>query len=400
MSTPYDHYFWQLRELQRILEQMAPEVPALQSLPTTIQEQLNQFQFLEEQFTLPREYLDIVRQVEQGLQLKSSLDQFSLLADRHSENLRQLQDHYRQFAQLPERLSQLFDQIADPTERLIESLVPIEALLRSVEMSETVLEAALLPQLAYEDFVSVQLDLAAAAATTLAAANRMRFVYESGELLDRMAKSIEFAILMSKDIVTGQLELDWDVNLYASLSRRAEGVDFEAEEFEAEGFVASTCEARIVDLGQRLIRRVYDLNLESRREGKPNIFEPTNKLLYACSLIPTNIATSDSSFSRIVDQLYFLLYEGSGDGKRLVQLRSADRLQALWHIKHLRRSARHDIDHGDKAEILRKRKETGQAFRDLIGEVVPKADIEWCRAQQVLYSRVVEMLDELWFGAE
>jgi len=57
------------------------------------------------------------------------------------------------------------------------------------------------------------------------------------------------------------------------------------------------------------------LNTEAEREGRSPVFKPTTKNLYACGRIPVCVATEDSTFNYVVDQLYFLLYEGSGSSK-------------------------------------------------------------------------------------
>jgi len=188
------------------------------------------------------------------------------------------------------------------------------------------------------------------------------------------------------------------VNLFASLSSSAEHLSFDDEDFSPAEFVSQSCEHQVVALGGRLVRLVYDLNTEAERDGRNAIFKPTNRGLFACMVIPTRIATEDSSFGIVVDHLYFLLYEGSGAAQRLTAQVTNETLGALWRLKHLRLGARHDLDHGSEAEASRKAVNVGEAFRGLIGATVPKSPKAWCEAQKVLYEQLVEMLERIWFG--
>lgn len=400
MTTRYDRFFWQLRELQRALDLVRPQLTELQALPDSVKAQIDRFRTLEEAFTLPQEYLDSVRRVQEQLTASPVLAELPRLAARADEFIQEFRDQQRELALSVQRINEMRELARPPTSRIVDSLVGVEALLRSVEVSETLLEAALLPQRAFQDFVAFQLDRVAGAASTIEKSSRLRFVDAASELLDEMTKGFDLGVLMAPQLASAELNVDWEVNVFAGLSRKAEDAPFEDEGFEAEAFVLDSCEARIATLGQRLIRLVYDLNTEAEREGRPHIFKPTTKTLYACSLIPSYVAEGNDSFNRIVDQLYFLLYEGSGDAKRLMDFGSTDRFEALWRLKHLRREARHDVGHGSEGEIQKKQKETGKAFVGLAGSVVPKNSGDWCKAQLSLYEQLVAMLEEIWFDDE
>ena len=377
--------------MQRALDLASPRLSA-----RAIEDQISQFRSLEERFTLPTAYLEAIDRIRDSLLKSPALDSLALLATRQSEFFGKLQE--RQTELLNARFSEINELARRSMERIVESLIPVEALLDSMQMSEAVLDAALLPSSAYQAFADIQIELASSATSRIETANRLLFVDAAGELLEEMSKGIEFAVLIAKDLATTEIPVDWEVNLYAGLARKAEEVDFEAEGFEAEELVEGSCEAGVAHLGQRLVRLIYDLNTEAEREGKLPVFKPTTKSLYACMLISTQVATEDDSFHRIVDQLYFLLYEGSADAKRLIETWSAERLDALWRLKHLRLGARHDIDHGKRREIEGKTESIAEAFRKLIGSVIPKVRADWCRAQLALYNQLVEMLEHLWFN--
>jgi hypothetical protein len=399
MTTPYDHFFWQLREMQRALDLLSPQLlSAYNALPKAIEDQVAQLRMLEERFTLPTAYLDAIDRLQNDLLKNPALDSLALITARQSAFIEEIQASQSNIALLTKQSFELSELAARPAIRVREALIPIEALLSSTQLSDAALGAMLLPYSAYQTFAESQIGLAASAASKIATANRLLFADAAGELLEQMSKASELAVLMTKGISKSEFPAAWEVNLYAGLATRAEAVDFEDESFKAEEFVEGGCETGVARIGQRLVRLVYDLNTEAEREGRPPVFKPTTKSQYACMFIATRVATEDDSFYAIVDQLYFILYEGSADAQRLTATWGTDRLEALWLLKHLRRGARHDLAHGRDREIEQKIESVAEAFKKLIGAVIPKARADWCRAQLALYTQLVEMLEHLWFS--
>ena len=395
----YDHYFWQLREIQRTLDRLQPQLDNMMKvIPSAVQAQLDQLRWIQESYTLPTEYLDAVTTIQKALQSSPVLDDLSLLTSSEGRFLREIGKRQEELQLLTERIAGAQDLIRLPAEWVVESLVPIEALLKSRDMSEQVLQAMTLPQLAYQSFAESQLELAATATSKSVRTNRLLFVDAAGQLLEDMTKGFELALLMEKSLSTSEVKPEWEVNVYAELAARAEDVDFEDEEFDAEAFVYESCEGKVTELGSRLIRLVYDLNTEAEREGRSPVFKPTTKNLYACGTIPICVATEDGTFNYVVDQLYFLLYEGSGSSNRLKKARSAKHFEALDRLRDLRLGGRHDVDHGKQKDIEKKNRNVGEAFYNLIGIVVPRDPLDWCRAQVALYQQLVDMLEKLWFG--
>jgi hypothetical protein len=137
------------------------------------------------------------------------------------------------------------------------------------------------------------------------------------------------------------------------------------------------------------------LNLRSSREGGDPVFTPTIKTLESMSVISTTVVSDETDFGIVIDHLYFLLYEGSGAAKRLVAIAPRALLEPLWMLKHLRTDARHDIEHGDSADILKKRDQIAGAFRQLIDKPVPTSDSDWGSAQLGVYEVLAEMLQRV-----
>jgi len=290
-----------------------------------------------------------------------------------------------------------------PEQRIIESLVPIEALHNTVQLNDELLRIATLPQQAFQEFSSQQLKLAAVTTSDIARMNLLSIVDSAADLLDDMNSGLRLAVLMDRTFAKTVLPIDYPVpikiNLYIELKKDLDSIDLEDPEFDAEEAVADSNATQIAELGKQIIRLVYNLNTETERENRPTIFKPTSKTGLACSIIPTSIATNEESFNRQIDQLFFLLYEGSGSAKRLIEKKPAEHFEALWRVKHLRLSARHDIDHGSKSQIDKKHRNIAAAYTALIGSPVPRTGSDWCQAQVNLYAQLVEMLEDLWFNS-
>jgi hypothetical protein len=65
-------------------------------------------------------------------------------------------------------------------------------------------------------------------------------------------------------------------------------------------------------------------------------------------------------------------------------------------LKNLRKSARHDLDHGAEKEIAKKNLAIGDAYKSLIGKTMPRSREEWAEAQVTLYTHLVDMLEALY----
>ncbi len=149
--------------------------------------------------------------------------------------------------------------------------------------------------------------------------------------------------------------------------------------------------AKVHALGCDLVRLVYELNLYVQSSGRgEEIFKPTNRSVHASLILPNLVASNDREFGDIVDQLFFMLYEGSGNGNRLKPLLTDSQLRPLWIVKHLRLHHRHDVEHGQ--DTRKKLRAVGIAFEELIGSPHPTSAADWKRAQLALYRKLVSML--------
>jgi hypothetical protein len=288
---------------------------------------------------------------------------------------------------------------AEPTEaylassQFLKSLVTTEALLQTQALREDFFVSAFQPQIAYQNFARQQLDLIATTASDAMRRNRLTIIDSAAELLEDMNSGFELGMLMNPTLPATHYEPLPPVNVYTELAVELEEYDLEEDDIDVEVVVLESGPGQVTQIGSRLVRQIYDLNLLAERSGTLPIFKPTNKMLYGCSVVPTRIATDEQSFAEIIDQLYFLLYEGSGAAKRLTEKCPPDSLEALWKVKDLRTGARHDVDHGSSKDVDKKNRQIGEAYKSLIGTVVPRKRSEWLQAQIALYEQLSAMLE-------
>jgi hypothetical protein len=369
---------------------------ALEATSVTMKTQTDQLAMtLGHRFALPDSYIASLMRAQGELETHPCLEQFAFLARANRDVLQRLSDGQRKLADLERQLSTMQGDYYLPSERIAASLVSTEALLGLGHLDDQLLDAALQPQLAFGEFARQQLAVAATA-SKIAEANRLLLVNVSADLLPAMNRGFELAILMRPSTPEPLAFPKPRVNLYRELAEELDKLDLEEADTDIEGVVGDSGAGQIALLGERLVHTVYSLNEHAAREGKEAVFTPTNRNLYACSLITTHVAADEKTFSDIVDHLFFLLYEGSGGAGRLSARLSDSELEALWTLKQLRLGARHDVDHGQDPD--KKRRKIAEAYRALIGTVMPRSRHEWAQAQVALYRQLVEMLESLSLG--
>jgi hypothetical protein len=94
-------------------------------------------------------------------------------------------------------------------------------------------------------------------------------------------------------------------------------------------------------------------------------------------------------YGKLVDALYFLIYEGSGACKRLPDPPP----KFSMDVKFLRTAVRHDVDHGSEADVQKKRLRAGEVFERYSGKKSP----EECGPEEFLstQTRILEALQKL-----
>lgn len=381
-----DYFSGYFLEMRRTIDELQPERSALDALAGSMSEQLTALEAaFRSQIRLPREAF--LAEFHERLQFAGVATHMGLLATCGHQAV---QDKLRH----PDNV--LSSDLTALVRRAFESST--QGLLQTGSWPDELLAAAISQHSAYKEFIHNQLRLSNEA-SEIARLSRITIVDAAATLLEDMRKGFDFTVLMGAASWGTELQPELaspvPVNLFQHLAGEIEEVDLEDRQLDAEAVVSESDAALLASRGMRIVKLVYEINLAAKREGAPSIFKPTNAALISCAIIPTNAATDEQGFSDVVDRLYFLLYEGSADAKRLTEGRSID-LNALWLLKDLRRGFRHDVDHGAKAEAARKNRKIGDAYRLLTGKAAPRLERDWIRAQVGLYKILVEMLESLW----
>jgi len=393
--SKYD-LLWQQRELERLLSQMRPTFDLLAHLPPAHFENMRAFEDLSRRFTFPLEYLTL------NDEILKSLDTANLAASLPS--IYEIdKSFFGAFEAIQQQMVSTFSAIDSATSAMeavsasiAESLAGAEAMAKCFSLGAV--DIAVLLR-AHDSFVSFALGRVASAsgASGIFQKNTASAIAEAAQILPELSYVSELSALMAPRVLKSLIDLP-SVNLFEELDAELVLVDLEGNEADVVAAVEGSSASRVVDVGGRLVQRVYEMNTEAERRGEKPLFKPTTKTMMAFYRVPSTVASEEAVFLEVVDALYFLLYEGSGDGARLTESFSPDRLEALWLLRHLRLGARHDLDHGKPKEVTKKARTVGEAYEDLIGVPIPKTKAEWQGAQSALYEKLAEMLDDLWLN--
>ena len=397
MTSGFERFFWQQRELERALHGMRPMIEAWNSIPRSVLDSVAKLDLLRDQFTLPADYLASTSRILDGLAQRPTIESLGLLNNMSSPAVEALQRQQTQIAELARSLARPALDIQTALRPMLNSLASTEALLSLKRFNKRWVDVALQPHLAFQEFAKKHLSLVATA-SEVARQNRLDLLDSSAHLLESITKGFNIAGIMrptAEELWIGSIP---DVNVYHTLDGELELLDLEETAIDTDSAVEETRSGKIADLGARLVLLVYNLNVESEREGQPSVFKPTTKALMACAVIPSRVAYDEASFAEIIDHLFFLLYEGSGSAKRLTARCDESELWALWRLKHLRLGTRHDLDHGTEPDAKKKNCQVAEAYLALVGQVVPRSKVDWMAAQLALYRELSDMLEAIWFG--
>jgi len=325
-----------------------------------------------------------------------------------------VRDSLRKILENQNVLSQYQDQIRQynlltlPTVRVTDSLARMAAVSQHYGASKVTTQLAFKASLAYQEFARQQF-VRLEQDVSEVKERRIRIIDLAGELLDTSDTASEIGIAWSGEESQESPEPFPEFNLYTVLDEDISPIYDQNSSTDVEQAFSSAPSVQINKLGGGIVTLIHEINQFAQRNGvlkQEAIFKPTNESMYACFKIPTVVANYKESFAGIVDHLFFLVYEGSGDAKRLVGdekgqvppiFDKADPiLDPLWKLKHLRLSFRHDFGHGEEKKIREKHQKVGDAYKNLIGRVTPRNPSEWTQAQLTLYKQLYDMLDQVW----
>jgi hypothetical protein len=139
-----------------------------------------------------------------------------------------------------------------------------------------------------------------------------------------------------------------------------------AAAFDTAALKESGISGRISELGKLITAHISRLNTAYSAIHGRDLFKATNKTATAQSNMREQI-TNLTQYQMLVDNLYFLFWEGPGD--RL----NAATPQSFTDVNALRTDLQHDVDHGKATNVKAKKKKIGATFQKLGGDTSPES---------------------------
>ena len=425
----YDSFRIILEEYERQYRLLEPSMRAFQDLANrtniyeVMQHQMRIFQDVLPQniahisppFSLSEQLLDSAERFKSQLDAVLHMDQYvssiaEVLQLQPSNIWEGFFQKQREIEQLQKKflpvVANLQDSVLPPVDRVNDYLARFAAIYECYDLSNRSFQFILQPSFAYQEFVTEQF-MRLEDDNAEIALRRAQIVDLSGNLLTASQMASEIALAASLEVeeesdengesdeLTDFYESKMPVNLYKALNQHVGHVYRPQTSANVTETFTMAKPARISSSGVAIVELIYQINDSALRNGETSIFKPTNRGIYACSIIPTRIARNEQDFSEIIDHLYFLLYEGSRTAKRLTSFVDDESLDFLWLLKHLRLSFRHDIEHGSEKEIEKKHQNIATAYKKLIGKGQARTPKDWTLAQLALYENLVKMLGKI-----
>ena len=138
-----------------------------------------------------------------------------------------------------------------------------------------------------------------------------------------------------------------------------------AEKLDPATIAASGTKVAIGELADQIGELIKEINeLHSSKEGK-DLFKMSNKTVPALKIIGIQI-NSAVEYSKLIENLYFLIWEGPGSNLD-------EKPSSFRDVNDLRTALQHDVDHGKAAKVKSKQKKLGATFAKFSGISSPTA---------------------------
>lgn len=159
--------------------------------------------------------------------------------------------------------------------------------------------------------------------------------------------------------------------------------------FGEEEVTASRLDAEIERLGNAIGAKITLLNDEYEPIHGKDLFKMTNRTLPALLRLGNPIADLEG-YRQLIDDLYFVLHEGSGT-------RIDPKPAVFKDVQLLRTDRTHDVDHGSPGKVAQKRKSIGRAFAKYAGSPSPStvAPDQLAAVQGKILAEVLAALEDL-----
>lgn len=153
----------------------------------------------------------------------------------------------------------------------------------------------------------------------------------------------------------------------------------------------------ITEMGKLIVENAMAINQLCEDKNKDKFFKPTDKLITGAVEIATMTCTSRDELGKIIDALYFLLYENLERIKKVVTdsaVRNENVYECIFAVKSIRTDFRHDFEHGKETAIKKKRKEINDCYKKYCGKI-PLKQKEFTLLQKNLFKDILALEEHL-----
>lgn len=153
----------------------------------------------------------------------------------------------------------------------------------------------------------------------------------------------------------------------------------------------------ITEMGKLIVENAMVINQLCEDKNKDKFFRPTDKLVTGAVEIATITCTSKDELGKIIDALYFLLYENLERIKKVVTdsaVRNESVYECIFAVKSIRTDFRHDFEHGKETAIKKKRKEINDYYKKYCGKI-PLKQKDFSLLQKNLFQDILTLEEHL-----
>ncbi len=154
--------------------------------------------------------------------------------------------------------------------------------------------------------------------------------------------------------------------------------------------------ARGAGLALGLIGTLLEIQQALLIAGAPEIFSRTYAATKGIVTLLCLHVHDEMTLGVAVDALYFMVYEASGEMKRITPILAEPLCEPVWRLKHLRNTwLRHDPQHGKEGEQKKKFAALREALVYFGSPAKPRAPAEFAALYETLLNRMGAFADDL-----
>lgn len=154
-------------------------------------------------------------------------------------------------------------------------------------------------------------------------------------------------------------------------------------------------EIRVYSLKDEIIKLLSDCNKIRTSKQKERIFKVTDTMLGKLAKMGKP-AKNEVEFGNVVDALFEITYEGSGNLERIPKEFKQEGSIGVT-IKHIRNDLRHDLEHGEEKDIAAKKARLAKIYQRYCGKTALSSlePEDFPKIELGIYSELITFLKNL-----